>query len=398
MPTTNLKTFLRSAHASLGKVRSAYASSSSSGASKKYTFVMGNQASDLDSMVAAVVYSFFLQTLSKSSDVHFSPLFNIPRQHFALRGEAAGAFSSAGVDVSLVPFQDELDLKKLSESKSLSIVLVDHNKLADSQHFLSPHVVGIIDHHKEEGLYSSTSSALGRIVEPIGSCCSLVALKALKEAPEIITPEIATLLTSVILLDTSCMSEEVKKGTPRDQQALDALEKKGGVKSSEYPSLFKKLLEERNDISKLSSDQLLIKDTKYGTINGWTFAIAGVPLSVEGWMHKDEEMMTSFDKMIKDENLDFLIAMTMFTSEENTFCRQLLVTGKDDKASEALASSLVESKILDLKPLTKSPKAGTGFCSAYQQGNVRASRKQVMPLVNDVLSAMKRNSDEDSKL
>uniref|UniRef100_A0A7S2TLT5 DHHA2 domain-containing protein n=1 Tax=Lotharella oceanica TaxID=641309 RepID=A0A7S2TLT5_9EUKA len=398
MPSTSLKTFLRNAHASLGKIRSA--APSSSGASSKMTFVMGNQASDLDSMVAAVVYSFFLQTLSKSPDIRFSPLINIPRQHFPLRGEAADAFSSAGVDVSLVPFEDEVDLKKLSDAKGLSVILVDHNKLADNQEFLSPHVAGIIDHHKEEGLYDSTCTH-GRIVEPIGSCCSLVALRALKEAPEIITPEIATLLTSVILLDTSCMSTEVKKGTPKDQQALHQLEKKGGIKSSSYSSLYETLLKARNDISKLNSAQLLIKDTKYGTINGWTFAIAGVPLSVEGWMARDEEMITAFDAMLKDQKLDFLIAMTMYTSEEHGFSRQLVVTGKDAKASETLASSLVEAKTLELKPLPKSPKAGNGsvFCHAYQQGNIRASRKQVMPMVNDILGSSQPKAEEDcSKL
>eukprot|EP00954_Amorphochlora_amoebiformis_P014664 1147417-Amorphochlora_amoeboformis.AAC.1 len=59
----------------------------------RMTFVMGNQASDLDSMVCCVVYSFFLQVraLSKGSRCRYSPLINIPRKHFRLRGQISTA-------------------------------------------------------------------------------------------------------------------------------------------------------------------------------------------------------------------------------------------------------------------------------------------------------------------
>ena len=59
-----------------------------------------------------MVYSFFLHKISKAPDVEYSPMINIPRKHFGLRGEAAGAFASAGIDVNMVPFADEIDLKR----------------------------------------------------------------------------------------------------------------------------------------------------------------------------------------------------------------------------------------------------------------------------------------------
>lgn len=343
---------------------------------------MGNQASDLDSMVAAVVYSLFLQTLSKSPTIRYAPVLNIPRKHFGLRGEAPGAFSSAGIDINSVTFVDEIDLKELSSSKLVDVVMVDHNKLAESQKFLGPCIKGIIDHHKNEHLYESTSSF--RHIKTIGSACSLVALQALEQAPEIITPEVATLLTSVILLDTSNMSPEVKKGTATDAEALEKLEKAGGTKSSEYKALYAKLLQQRNDISKFNSAQLLLKDTKFGVAGGVHYAICAVPLCLLQWVKKYHDFKSAVQGFIKEKGLDACLIMTMYT-ENGNFKRQLLSWTKSKEMSHNLHNELTRSD-LELKHLKLNHGMDKDLVSAYQQHNVKSSRKQVMPLVDKFFS------------
>mmetsp|Transcript_18718 Transcript_18718/g.29741 ORF Transcript_18718/g.29741 Transcript_18718/m.29741 type:complete len:394 (-) Transcript_18718:86-1267(-) len=368
------------------------------GQRKKITFVMGNQASDLDSMVAAVVYSFFLQSVSKVDDATFSPLINIPRKHFGLRGEAAGTFAGAGIDANMLPFVDDLDLRTLCEKKHANVVLVDHNKLANSQSFLAPYVVGIIDHHKDDQQY--VSSCKFRQIETVGSCCSLVAHQVLKEAPEILTQEIATLLTSAILLDTSNMDPNIAKGTAKDKDALEQLEKAGGIKSNGYSRLYSKLMEERMDISNLSSAELLIKDTKYGGISEKRFAIASIPLRLKDWIDKDSKLLESWAQFSLEENLDALIVMTSFTMEEKNFCRELVIFGintppQDKKDKEmwilpSIESGLLDSeekldleklKILDSSIKDLSSKYPKVFLAAYKQRNIKASRKQIMPLI-----------------
>mmetsp|Transcript_9014 Transcript_9014/g.12400 ORF Transcript_9014/g.12400 Transcript_9014/m.12400 type:complete len:310 (-) Transcript_9014:148-1077(-) len=301
----------------------------------------------------------------------------------------------------MIPFVDDLDLRTLCEKKHANIVLVDHNKLANSQSFLAPYVVGIIDHHKDEQQY--VSSCKFRQIEVIGSCCSLVAHQVLEEAPKILTEEIATLLTSVILLDTSNMDPNIAKGTAKDKDALEQLEKAGGVKSNEYSRLYSRLLEKRADISKLSSADLLIKDTKYGRISGKTFAIASVPLRLQDWIDKDLKLLESWAQFSLEGNLDAVIVMTSFMEEKN-FCRELVIFGVNtpqcDKENNAMGIlptissglkdskarlDLEELKILDSSVKSISSKYPKVFLAAYKQRNLRASRKQIMPLVEKLM-------------
>ena len=37
-------------------------------------------------------------------------------------------------------------------------MLTDHNRVASRQEALQPHIVEIIDHHKDEGMYPSTAA------------------------------------------------------------------------------------------------------------------------------------------------------------------------------------------------------------------------------------------------
>jgi len=74
---------------------------------------------------------------------------------------------------------NEFDLDALVQTGNLSVYLTDHNALAAHQTHLSPFVSGIIDHHKDEGLWTELP-AEERVIKKVGSACSLVALKLLE--------------------------------------------------------------------------------------------------------------------------------------------------------------------------------------------------------------------------
>src|SRR5689334_3695775 len=113
---------------------------------------MGNEACDLDSMAASVLYAYLLHALqlqgrpSTSSPppppaaaaaaaaavvvagvVVVVPVMNITREEFELRGEAPYVFGRAGIDTRALVFLDEIDLVALHESQRLHLTLVDHN-------------------------------------------------------------------------------------------------------------------------------------------------------------------------------------------------------------------------------------------------------------------------------
>ena len=66
------------------------------------TIVMGNEASDLDSMASAVLYAYYLSLEDPSCNP--KALINIPRGDFKLRTEATFLFNEAGIDESVLNF------------------------------------------------------------------------------------------------------------------------------------------------------------------------------------------------------------------------------------------------------------------------------------------------------
>ncbi|GAB5360327.1 hypothetical protein AAMO2058_000617900 [Amorphochlora amoebiformis] len=393
----SLSTFLKKARQTVGLsgIHGARAHGPGAGGSElgdgRMTFVMGNQASDLDSMVCCVVYSFFLQVraLSKGSRCRYSPLINIPRKHFRLRGDASEAFAQANIDVDSIPFLDDVDLKQMAESKSIEMVLVDHNKLSASQGFLSPHVVSIVDHHVDEKEYLSTTASR-RNIHATGSCATLVALEILSSSvgSSVVCPEIAYLLSSVILVDTCNLDPKMNKTTQKDLDALALLEKKGGVLKKDYSKLFNKILNDRNDISNLSSEELLIKDTKFGLVNGLHFAIAGVGLDLRAWVFRDGKLIDAFQSFRKQHKLQFAMAMTVFTDSKGIFRREMMIVGSPS-VTKHVEKSLLASD-LKLSPISigigAPEKESEVYWCTFEQGNVKASRKQLMPLLKSILT------------
>ena len=163
-------------------------------------FVMGNESADLDSMVAAVAYAFFESHANQSCSV---PVINIPRNEFVFRAEAVWLFESLGIPHDRLTFVDELDLGQFCKEGSAKLFLVDHNKLCPRQTDLAPMVCGTVDHHVDEGLYSSTCTHR-RVVRLCGSATTLVAEAFFESGAcsSALTPALAKLLLAAILVDT----------------------------------------------------------------------------------------------------------------------------------------------------------------------------------------------------
>ena len=122
--------------------------SSSLTVSRTVTVVMGNQASDADSMVSSIVYAYCLhwdahQHKSGNSDGDglglFIPMMPIPRADFALRFETAALFDRLGIDPARhLLFADELEdeLEALHRRRALRLVLTDHNRLKPGKDYV----------------------------------------------------------------------------------------------------------------------------------------------------------------------------------------------------------------------------------------------------------------------
>jgi len=339
-------------------------------------FVLGNEAADLDSMVAAVAAGYWLTAASGAGGNLFVPLVNIPRADYKLRTEAVYLLSAVGVEPDLLAFIDEVDLAAVQAAGTLRLVLVDHNALAAGQAQLGSAVTGVIDHHQDEGGFQD---ARPRLVEPVGSASTLVAEQLLDTRPEAVEPELARLLLGTILLDTVNLDAEARRATEKDVQVAARLTE---ICGAERQALFDRLQFEKFNVDALDTPDLLRKDYKEYQMGEVRCGIASVLLPAARWLEKDPQLGESLAAFARGRNLDLLLAMNAYTDPD--FKRDLVVWAADEALFTRVNAFLLGSD-LALEPLGAANAQGAAY-AAYVQGNAAYSRKKLQPLLQGFLA------------
>lgn len=332
---------------------------------KNIECVIGNEAADLDSMQAAVLLAYLRGSV---------PVINIPRGDFKLRTEAVYLITEAGIDVDSLIFADEIDLDGLLAAGRLSVVLVDHNKLAAAQEKFAPVVTGVVDHHKDEGLFPEVSP---RIIEPVGSVATLVAELMLAKDESLLDAGVSKLLLGTILLDTVNLDPAAERATPKDQQMVDTLLARTGA---DRQQLFDDLQREKFNVSSLGTEDLLRKDYKEWKLGEVQVGIGSVLLPIADWLKKESDLAGAMDAFASSRNLDVLIAMNAYTSP--SFTRELVVYCPKQDLREQLLSFLANS---DLQ-LSEISGSSSPALALYAQGNLGYSRKKLQPLLSDLFT------------
>lgn len=358
---------------------------------KYFHFVMGNEASDMDSMISSISYSFFLSKQFNSKEHVFFPVINIPREDFALRTETDYIFQKLGVKKENLQFYPEVQplLDQLKSSGSLHLILVDHNKLATSQEKLGDIVEEIVDHHKDEGLYNVPTNK--RTIEMVGSCCTLVAEKIFSDstwAQSVLTPVVAELLLGTILLDTVNLDPKYKKVTPKDTDYAVRLAQKINFESNKQKELFDVLQEKRFDVSSLQTYDLLRADYKQWQMGNVMVGISSCKRSFAEWFQKDPNMTKDCERVTINMKLDIHFIMTQFMDNQNNMCRELGIYTKNKQLHDG-AVAFLKTTDLELQEIypEKAAQLSQGvIITFYKQKNVGASRKQLQPLLDSFYS------------
>lgn len=341
-------------------------------------FVLGNEASDLDSMASSVMYAYYAgQVLADEKDHVFLPLINIPRADFKLRTEAVYLFHATGIELGNLLFADEIDLDRLQETNRLRLTLVDHNKLAPSQGKHQNVVEAILDHHEDVGLYPWIES---RTIEPVGSTASLIAEKIIQDKPELIDEGTGKLLLGTILLDTVNLDPEAKRVTSKDENIAGLLLTQTGA---EQKALFAKLQSEKFNVSSLETYDLLRKDYKEWQMGRLKCGIASVLMPLRAWIEKDPDIAAGYSSFLQERGLDLLLAMSTYTDPE--FHRDLAVYSPDQSLREEVVAHL-ETRGLGLKSIVPQGLKGKGNISFFVQGNPAISRKKLRPILSELFS------------
>ena len=248
-PEPNVSSFLDREREALDAVIAGLTGASITRATGRVFLVIGNQASDADSIVSSLAVARALRAGPllgldvRPGDVVI-PVVSMKRADWSMRPETHQLMAEAGLDSRVcsgerLVFTDDAADGELFASKTLAtlaardqlrIVLTDHNRsdcAALAPH--TAHVAAIVDHHEDLGAHAAVKGG-ARVVsfDPtegvqrgVGSACTLIAqLIAAQPGGAVLLSahggQLATLLTGVVLLDTVNMDPKMGKATAED--------------------------------------------------------------------------------------------------------------------------------------------------------------------------------------
>ena len=346
---------------------------------------------DLDSLCSALLFAY-IRTNTPPHTLHI-PLSNLPRSDLALRTEMTAVLRHA----DLAP-KDLLTLSELPDldPKDTRWLLVDHNCLTGPLKKFSGQIIGVVDHHADEGAVHAQAEP--RVVEPCGSCMSLIVeenRKAWEESaaldPEFASEEekLAKFGLAAILTDTIDLTAK-EKVREKDPKAVSFLVSKIHDKSFDRKKFYEEIAAVKEDISSLCFRDIFRKDYKEWDESGLKLGVSCVVQNFDYLISKGgstEALLDNFESWAKERELDVAAIMTT-SNPDGEFQRHLLVWGVGEKGEEALRrfAKLGEEK-LKLEGWKDGELDDGERRIAWRQRDLAASRKQVAPLLREAMKS-----------
>ncbi|XP_076385542.1 exopolyphosphatase PRUNE1 isoform X2 [Megachile rotundata] len=311
------------------------------------------------------------------------PVMNIPEREYRVKTEVVFFLKQHNIPARLLTFRDQIDLKALKEKDGidLEIVLVDHHHLTEEDTYLADSVVKVIDHRPQDANWPWP----GRMVrlESVGSCATLVARNLIDKYPEAIDTQLSSLLRGPILIDTSNFSKEADRATSVDVEVVRDLERLGQL-DLDKKKVFDEIVQAKSDISELTVDDFLIRDLKVTA----GIPIVGLPILIGKYL----EMPDVFDAMknfAKSQNTTLLVLIGLEIRSEQIHRDIAIFSFSTDPLRDEIVQVLTTTKPSLELTLVKEINHEDGNCNLllYSQGNLRLTRKQILPLIRDTVTA-----------
>ncbi|QLL32471.1 hypothetical protein HG536_0C06400 [Torulaspora globosa] len=344
--------------------------------------VYGNQSADFDSVMSALAYAYC--SYQRNPDDILVPIIGISRQELSLRRDVTRALARVNVEEDHLFFLEDMRLLK-EKYHLIKAVLVDHNQLEPGAKDYVDQVVGVIDHHKDAGLYPEVEP---RIIRTAGSCSSLVINYWRKKVndPSVIK-DAALLCLGAGIIDTSNFTHRVEDPDLQAFQFYRAL-----FPEIDTDSLYKQIRYDKDDLDGMSIAEILKKDYKefdFRALDGKHLKV-GIASAVKplSWFYQTFNGESTFQQecyeVQKQKNVDVFIVMTAWMNGSQ-FERELVILSPLQETCQAILAGISRKLDLEEKTLTSfSAKSPMAF-KAFQQRNISASRKQVAPYVKDAI-------------
>lgn len=387
------------------------------------SFVIGNESADLDSITCALVYGYIQSSKieAKRTGRLVVPIANLPASDLPLRTELTTLLKHAGIKPSDLITLDDLGTNPLPLEKT-DWTLVDHNALQGQlgERYRS-RVVRVIDHHEDD--QAVPKDAALRVIEKCGSCNSLVAnsqretwqsLGSMVSASvvglgqdDILIDDfayastwdgqVAKLSLGAILIDTGNMEIE-SKVTDHDRKAVRYLEAKINVspklgKDYDRTKFFNEIHDAKMDIESLSLDDIFRKDYKEWQEGDLTLGMSSVVQSYSYLQGKGEDFQAAVKEFAKKKSLNLFAVTTSGHDESGKFYKEILLTAMGGEKATAAVERFVAISKDDLQLSDRNGVQWSApsdkeisFQHLWNQGNTKASRKQVAPFLRKAMS------------
>ncbi|XP_035166148.1 protein prune homolog 2 isoform X2 [Oxyura jamaicensis] len=336
---------------------------------EKVHVVLGNKSCDLDSLISALAYAYFLDKVSPP-DVLCLPVLNIPRRDFSYFTETRYILEELNIPESFHIFRDEINLHQLNAEGKLSLTLINSNMLTSEDKSLESAIVKVInpDEQYDGSPELQTSSS------------SLVVKEILQEAPELITQQLAYLLRGSILL--KCMSSELDGITEQQEKVLSVLEEKfPGLPPRE--EIISVLQETQLKPQGVSIEEVMLKDLKEISDGEIKVAISTVYMTLEDCvLHRS--LLGDLKAFIDKYGFDVLVILANSLSDEEQMKRQIAVYSENLELGNQICCELEECQnpCLELDPL----ECGCDQILIYRQENSLVTCDQIFLLIKEVIN------------
>lgn len=346
-----------------------------------------------------------------------------------MRPEFSAVLKRAAVTPDDVLTLTELPGRDTLKPEDTRWLLVDHNAMTgDLNQAFGSRVIGCIDHHDDEG--KVPLDAKPRVIEKTGSCMSLVvkqcegtwdALAEKNDSPEnrLINRQLAYLALGPLLIDTSNLGNK-DKTTARDEHAVAVVEARisavtdpvlATTKAEEgyydRADFFDEVSRLKEDISQMPIRDVLRKDYKEWTTvedaddggSGLRLGTSSAPQSFAFLADKaggEGAFVEELERWSASKKVDVMVVLTTHKDESGKFIRELLVWARTGPEVVAAVKKFVDAEGKEKLGLSTwgdgklDGEDGEGsWRRCWTQANTAKSRKQIAPMLRDVLKGIK---------
>lgn len=202
--------------------------------------------------------------------------------------------------------------------------------------------------------------------------------------------ELLALLYPVIVLDTVNFSENADRARPLDREVCARIESGRPDLLSQRQTVYDQLVQARSDVSALDALQLLHKDMKLVHRDGdcVNIALPGMPIVLREFV-KMPSAAENVMQLASEFECAVVVLLSMVIDAANVVHREVAVirTANTEPAEDLYANilRLLQDRQSNLDLIKFADPNVDFLCgSFFTQGNVRSSRKQIMPIIQSV--------------